>query len=347
MKNASFISIAILLGSIFVMSSCTGSTSIQSVQPAAFKVDNHIKTIATVNRSIPSKRGGVIMESVLTGEDLLQDRESAKYAIMGLTEGLTRTPRFAVKQTLIEMENGSGFSFPPPLNWEQVKKICKDYSSDALAALEILDTDNALNPSTSKEKQKTKEGKEIDVITYRQERNIEVKLGWRFYDPSTNTILDEFTVAEGAHWNSTGATASEAINNLPDQRLCTNETSLLAGKKYAMRIAPTWVNIIRSYYISGSKEMKNAGRLAKNNRWNEAAKIWQAVINQSDAKKKVKGKAAYNLAVANEVKNELDTAIEWAYKSQKEYDFKPAKQYWNELRQRKNDSARVKDQMNQ
>lgn len=321
------------------------SVKLRTIEPAAFSIDERIKTIATLNRSKGTHTGEMAAEGIITGEYTGQDGETARHAITGLTEGLSRTPRFSVKQTQLEMHTNAGLHYPTPLDWTQAHKICTDYGADAIASLEILDTDHTLHPSTTRDKKKNKEGKEMMVTTFHQDRHITVKLGWRLYDDVNRKIIDEFMVEEVKSWQSSGHSEKEALSNLPDDRTCTLETARLAGLKYAARISPTWTSLARSYYIRGDANMKRAARYVRSDKWDDAARIWQAMLNNKMTKEKILGRAAYNLAVANEVENKLDSALQWAEKSYSEFGCKKAKEYIDQLKHQIDDAGRVKKQM--
>lgn len=327
---------------------CTSSTRLQVLQPAAFSIPDHINSIATINRSVPSKKVGNFIEGLVTGEDILQDRDGAKSAIAGLSEALTRTPRFTVKQTAIELENGTGaVGFPMPMAWKDIEKICADYKVDAVAALEGFDTDNFATGRTAIRKEKNKDGKEVAFTDYFQNLSSNTKLGWRLYDPKTHSIIDEFLVEEGKSWETNGASEAEAQSQLPNLRLCTNETSYAAGLKYGMRIAPTWTYVMRNYYTKGSDNMKRANKLAQANKWDQAAEKWQSIATlQKNVKPKVKGRASYNMAVANEVNGKLKSALEWAEKAYSEYGNKQALEYKRILTQRINQQKILDEQLN-
>lgn len=131
----------IVLCVLLLNSACNPSTRIQVLQPAAFAVPEHIKTVATINRSVPRETLGSIVEGALTGEGIYQDRDGAMRALTGLTEALTRTPRFSVKSSGIEFEGGGIHGMPPPIAWQEIERLCTTYNADAVAALEMYDTD--------------------------------------------------------------------------------------------------------------------------------------------------------------------------------------------------------------
>lgn len=80
------------------LASCMQSTTLRVLQPAQLTVPEHINTMALVDRSNSSNGWVNVLEGLFTGEAIGQDRKSRLEAVSGLTDALTRTPRFQVKK---------------------------------------------------------------------------------------------------------------------------------------------------------------------------------------------------------------------------------------------------------
>jgi tetratricopeptide (TPR) repeat protein len=102
-----------------------------------------------------------------------------------------------------------------------------------------------------------------------------------------------------------------------------------AGWKYAQRISPVRTQVYLSFFGKGSKAIKQGKALAKRGDWDGAQAIWREDLENPDLK--VRGRAAHNIAVANEVRGNLDTALEWATTASYEYGNKVAWEYYEEL----------------
>ncbi|MBL4655008.1 MAG: hypothetical protein JKY33_04215 [Bacteroidia bacterium] len=90
--------------------------------------------------------------------------------------------------------------------------------------------------------------------------------------------------------------------------------------------------------------MKTAKTMVITNDWARAAELWSAIVN-NDPKTKTKGKAAYNMALANEVQGNLPGAVEWAKKSAYDFGNKKARSYINVLEARISEQRRLNQQM--
>ena len=338
------------LGICLLMSSCMTSTSLQVLQPAAFALPDYVETIATVNRTRPANKVGNVIEGIFTGETFGQDKSGARRTHEGLTDALTRTPRFNVKFTGIEMVGKGSYAFPEPLPWRTVDSICDQYGANALAVVEKFDSNTGYNTNKTNRESKDKDGKVTRWVEYNTTMRTTVKLGWRLYDPKSRTLLDEFEVRETLDWDGNGRSEAQAKRDLPHQVEAVNAVSYAAGQKYGMRIAPTWIQVSRSYYskAKGSdqleSDMREAARLARVDRWDDAALIWIRIAAQKD-NPKAAGRAAYNLALASEWKGQLELADEWASRSYTEFGNKQAKSYINTLQRRIAEQRRLAEQM--
>ncbi len=330
------------------LAACTPSAPLQVLQPAQMVIPDHIRVIATVDRSKPEKGFENFLEGLLTGENIGQDRQGRRYALEGLAQSLTRTPRFEVKSTGLELVGSrGGNSFATPLDWSEVERICRDYAADAIVTIETFDTDNRVSYSERREKRKDKDGKEYVQIRFDARLDMTARLGWRFYDPKTRTIQDEFVTIAQASDTQTADSKEQALRRLYDQSSITRNIGYDAGARYGMRIAPVWITVNRPFYSSGKgafdAEMERAARFAKADRWQDAAPIWQTVVRQADDK--TAGKAAFNLAVANERAGLLTSALEWAQRSYTDFGNKKARNYIRNLQQRISDQERLRQQL--
>ena len=87
------------------------------------------------------------------------------------------------------------------------------------------------------------------------------------------------------------------------------EASEYAASMPIQNLLPYWVEMERYYYDGGNVEMRDAGVYVREEQWEEASVLWQKAYDQK--KGKVKMRAAYNLAVYSEMKNDFDKAREY------------------------------------
>lgn len=327
----------------------SSSTKIDVLQPAEIFVPENIETIVTIDRSKPAKGFLSFLEGAITGEEIGQDKEGRKRALEGLTEALTRTPRFRVVHSGYE-KTGANASLRliEPMNWYEVKALCEEFNADAVLAIEMFDSDIAIETSEKERKKKNKDGEQYIETYFEDKMDLSIKMGWRLYDPTNRLIIDEFTTRDDDSGNAEGKTKEAARKNLPDAYRMARDISFVAGQLYGERIAPTWVSVSRSYYdtVKGDEQttMEKAARLAETRDWRGAAKIWNEVVSSS-YDDETKGKAAYNMAIANECLGKLQNARDWAQKAYVDYGNKRAKNYIQTIENRIFEQQVVEEQM--
>lgn len=332
------------------LGACTRNTTLRVLQPAVLTLPEHITTVAMVDRSKPSNGWSNFFEGLLTGEQIGQDRKSRQTAMEGLTNALTRTPRFQVKSTGIELAGSkAGGRMPAPLPWSEIDKICRDYGTDAVVTIESFDSDNARSARMVTETKKDKTGKKYTVTSYESQQRTSVRIGWRLYDPKRQVIVDEYVTDDFLERNGRGTTERASLNNLPAQIDVTRDVAFNVGIEYGARIAPIYINVSRAYYskAKGYKAtMKRAAQHVQTREIEKAAVLWKRVIDQSaTTNRKAAGRAAYNMAVAAEINGQIDLAIEWAQKAADAYGNKKARSYITMLKRRKYDDQKVATQM--
>ena len=339
----------LLLFVMTLLTSCsTSQTMLEVLQPSEIVLPDHIQVIAVLDRSKPEKGFANFLEGLISGENIGQDKEGRNNALQGLTNALTKTPRFSVKSTAVELTGSrTGAQMMPPLPWEEIDAICQRYDAQAVADIESYDSDIRTVFSSRTTKVKGKDSTMVEKTTFTVRRTLRVDVGWRLYDPKTRVVLDETLLSDLAEDQGFGDTQQAASNNLENAYSITRRLSTQVGDKYGRRIAPIWTMVSRTYYNtakdSGREPMENADRYAKAGDWEAAAKVWRKLTEARD--QKTAGRAAHNLALAAERSGNLPAALEWARKAFAKYGNKASQAYIRVLEQRIADQARLNYQM--
>jgi len=348
MKNPTISRLLLLLIVSATVSNCkTTSTSLQVLRPADVTVPEHIQKIAIVNRTRPSQDEKTlnVIEGIFSGEGIGSDKQGAEECLFGLRTALTRTPRYEVVQPAgLDLRGTGTATFPAPMSWADVKKICEENKTDAVIALEAFDSDARTLKDTRPVTITNKDGSKTTVPEYIATLQMRFTCGWRIYDLKNEKMIDEHRSEDQVAFDNKGGTPQQADAGLPWKRDAVKKTGGRMGDLYSYRISPMWITVSRMYYRSGNDQMQEAASIVKRNRdWKAAGTIWKKESTNADAK--VAGRACYNMAVASEVDGQLEIALEWANKAYKDYGNKQALQYVSILNQRVYDKNRLKDQM--
>lgn len=330
---------------VLIVTACGGlrDMQVQVKRPAIITVKSEIQSIAVLNRSIPTKKAG--LEGALTGELPQQDKELSEECLRGLNDLLQTSERFKIVRCTETMNaaDEKSLTFGAPLSWEMVDSICKKYGTDALMVLEFFDTDfSILNPNATA-------AAAIGSVVNGGSSTVSVtgkasaRTGFRIYNPSSKTILYEDRFEYKKTWRQTSTNPADAIAKLVKRNPALVDVSYVTGQEFAKSIVPLYFWEARSMYKGKKGLMEKAERQALSKDWEGAARTWEDVFNSS-IKSKEKGKAAFNLALANEVLGNLVEAQKWIQTSYVEDGQNTALVYSSILDARVREQAKLKEQ---
>jgi hypothetical protein len=337
----------IILLAAVVCSCKTNLVYIRATNPAPVTISNNSKNIGIVNRSIPSGDNKSLntIHQATSGETLKLIKEASTECIRGLNDALTQNKRFDIIKPLnqVELTTPVAGSFPSQLSWTQVESICNDNGVDLLFVLEVFDTELKVIPLTPPPTKITNVMDVINTVTQSQVNiNTTVKTGWRIYDPKNKYILDEFPLSDYMSITANASTIVNTTEAMLGRNEAIKQSANKLGNMYADRIIPYYLTVTRDYYVKGNRNFKIATRKARTRNWDGAGEIWLKETNSS--KRKIAGRACYNMAILGEINGDLDAAIQWAQKSYENYNNKLALKYVNILRYRKQTSQRLQNQ---
>jgi len=334
--------------SLLIFSSCrtTQGMRIEVQRPATISVNPQIKSLALLNHSIPGKAG--LIEGTLTLETPKQDKELSNECIRGIDELLQTSARFQIKRCDSSMlaSKTTSIDFGGTMSWEQVDSICKKYETDAILSLEFFDTDfSVINPAatamTTVQNVLNGNGAEIEVTGKATGR-----AGFRLYYPATKTIIYEDRYKQDRTWVQRSTNPMEAIARLIKRNDALVEVSYNTGKSFAHDLVPLYFWEQRMMYIGKKGGMKIGSRQALTRDWEGALKTWKDEY-ESNPKSKIRARAAYNVALAYEVLNDLQNAKAWVQKSYVEGGKSEALEYSNILEKRIREFGILENQLTQ
>jgi len=326
-----------LIAILILITSCKiNHLYLNVIEPAPVTLSPDIKKVGVINRSMPTDETKVldVLDKALSLEGVNLDKDGAEQSIKGLSDELLNNKRFDEIRLLSDYDFRTprlGL-FPSPLSWEIVNKICKETGTDALFSLEAYDTDTHINYSNRSVDVKGPLGIIIPALEHHADMETIVKTGWRIYDPANQVIADEFNHIQSVVFSGKGVNPVVAVAGLIKRKEAIQEVSNKGGHGYAMRLLPFELRVMRDYFVKGTYNFKIAKRRAQNGNWNEAAELWEAETR--NPKRKVAGRAYYNMAIINEINGSLNDAISWAMKSYEDYNIKLAREYVRILRNR-------------
>jgi hypothetical protein len=268
-----------------------------------------------------------------------------------LQQTLLQSPRFKVQMASeVLWGNSLTASFPDPMNWNEIQRLCQEYGADAVVSFEIFNSD--FIPTEGKRRVKKTitddkgEQREIETEEYYVDGVGSIKMGIRIYDIKNMTIVDQQLFSKTNTWHVTSETKAGALAALIDRSEATRFVASKAASDYAYKIAPMPVSLTRNFYSKSKNtpQIEQGSRMADVSDWKGAESTWEnAITNYTPAKEA--GKLCYDVAIAYEVMGDLETAKKWASRAYVQYGNKQARYYFNMLDSRIAEEATVDQQM--
>ncbi len=345
MKNC----ILIILVALFCNSCKTNLVYIKATNPAPVTITNATKKIGIINRSIPDEKNALLntVHQGISAQTLSIIKEGSTECMRGLRDELQQDTRFEVIKLLdtVKLRTPVSGSFPSPLSWEYLSNVCLINNVDVLYCLEVFDTELKVTPLTTPIKTPTNPLEVINTVA-QQQVNITttVKAGWRMYDPKNRLVLDEFPQSDFLSITASAANAANTAEALIGRKEAIKQSANRLGHQYAFRILPYKITVTRDYYVKGNSNFKTATRKARTGNWDGAAELWQK--ETLNPKRKLAGRACYNMAIIGEINGDLDGAIQWAQKAYEDHRNSLALKYISILKNRKQAAADLNYQNN-
>lgn len=296
MKMRKFI-LYILLLLAFVSCRTIDTFSIDYLLPADVSFPPSVKTIGVVNNTLNSSFTDDIKR--------INDNNSAYSDVIAVLEG---DGKLAAEELANNVANG---------NYFESVVIC----DSALRANDLIARESKLGREEVKE---LADNLNVDIILALERVKLYLKRGVVYYpeasfpentvDATVRTVacvylpnraepLVTLSDTDSIYWTGTWSVNEEMIK----------EASVFAATFPIKHILPTWKSVTRYYYAGESVEMRDAAVCIREESWDDALALWKAVY----AKKSEKGKmrAAHNIALYYEIKDNLEEAKTWLEKA--------------------------------
>jgi len=296
----------------------TSIIKIQILESSEVSLPRDIHEITIINRSLKTNLVTQNQDSgrPLPSNDSPHHSEVTNNCIQGLYDLLIASPFIdtVFYDSLLYYLGLSNDSTgkPLPLDWQDVEWVYAKTNTELLISLEDYDCSDTISQDIQYSFFHLFED---DIINryYVAYLNVSPKAFWRIYDLTNKKIIDEYLYIDTIQWERSDKESSKALKQLPEKKNAILEAAYWAGYGYGKRIVPFWLDVDRFYYKSGSKEIKQAGKEVLKDNWTGAVQIWKKLAYGK--KKSLAAKASLNMALASEIEDQLEIALEWAAKS--------------------------------
>jgi hypothetical protein len=289
---------------LLTLSSCAEYKiiSIQTLKPSGLAITSEFSNpviVASIYKGIEGVEESMAQAAI--------DSIAAVEAVFVLSENLFDTPWFQgleISTRIFFRDDASQFILPFP--WKTVEGLAAENNADLVISLEYL----KIKPTTQ-----SYSYWDGYMNKYYGSLTMGIYGFWRVYDLKKQKIVADYLYKDTLIWDQTDYTRVRIGEHLPGFFSAAKYCGYITGSEFAKQIAPSWMDEQRLYYIKGSKYMRKAVEFVQNNQWLDAASQWQKVIQNPKIKPEIAAKAAFNMALANEMKGNFDIALEWLNKS--------------------------------
>ncbi|MBN2347827.1 MAG: hypothetical protein JXJ22_03265 [Bacteroidales bacterium] len=324
----------ILIAVPFFACSPVKKITISILNPAEINIPPEINKVSIVSRIPTEFENGKL--SMLNNLRFNPDKNYFSFSsesLFALIDLLEQSPRFQHLHLAGEfLKLQDPYTTDNPINWKDLIRKCKNDSTDALISFEFFELADSLDINTD-----YYQNCEVSYTIY-------YKAHWIIYNSQPLEYVDNFYIHDSLNWVTYDVDCNNAVNQMPNIDDMLMETFNHIGSKYAKRIVPLWYDDIqRFYYASGNRNLSQANKLLKEDNISGAMEIWQRLVDEEN--KNVAAKAAFNLALANELQDNLETALYWTTTSNNIKYNKLTEFYKNVIQSRINAKAKVTMQL--
>ncbi len=340
-----------------LLSSCATeyNFNIDVLKPAEISIPENVKKIIVINHSYIPNSCSITDIDGNTNPGF--DSTFSFQHISSFVDYMKYSPRYEVVKVFSIAKNK--YNKLKPINLKTVDELCKKEGADAAVILDGCFTskkleEKTLNSSsnngtiandelldTTKSKKSAKHNRNNGLINY------DLVLGntsvWEVYSAVKGKIVDVQDINDISNIFAKGYSVESAFRFSPSVWNVMFQSSARAGNEYAHRIAQQWVQESRTLYNLSGEGFEDAIAFSKNNNWDKAIEIWQNALKIKDPE--IASKSAYNIAVAYEVKDNLNAALDWAAKSYLLQNNKASDKYIKLLETRIKDKKQIDNQL--
>ncbi len=345
-KNKYLIAILFL---IVVSVSCVSTKSIliEIPQQAKKELPHSIQSLTLVSRTVNNRYTNLDADSLqnifyrhnFNYDTIVNDLQAVDTTLKALGELLFESGRydFVIPENRFLKFNKNSF-FNTAMSWEEVKKLCEMYNTDAVLSLDYFKT----RVSTNYKKESFYDPRTDGFIWESlAQMKISYEALFRVYDPVQEKIILKEFMRDTLVWEDIDHTVEELFRNFTPVKDALSETGIAIALDFSEKIGTIWRKERRNFFYKGDKKLKEAALLIDKNDWGAAMVLWKELAGNTKSKS-VKSKAEFNVAVGNELQGNIDEAIQWALKSYDSMYQQVTYDYLKVLQRRKNELKKQK-----
>ena len=310
------------LGLLFLAASCSSTKSIIIEVPKQAKneLPDRIQSLLLVNRTVDETYTDLNKDTLqnlfykkgFNLDTVILDKHAADTMLKAMSDLLFESGRYDVvipEDRFLPHKSNAFFS--EPLTWEEARQLCETFQTDAVLSVDQYSTriitkydhDNYYNP--------------LDNSFYSASEAhmaIVYEALLKVYDPESEAVLFREFMRDTLVWEDFDETARDLFSHFTSVKQGLSESSIALALDLTEKISTSWQREQRFIFVKGDDKLEQAGAFVEQGDWENAIKLWEELDTESTSKS-TRSRAELNLAIAAELRGDIDKAIEWGLKS--------------------------------
>ncbi|MEA4936426.1 MAG: DUF6340 family protein [Paludibacter sp.] len=296
----------VLLGLFLASCSEMLYTNIEVLRPAKITFPADIDRVLIINNSKPQAHDyGHVTELFNEKKRKLNiDTDSlAIYSIASFAESVQEKEFFSsVDVTYNSIKNAGDFLSTTPPPQSEIAELAEKSQANAVISLDrILVNDNVSELFNQEEN---------TFLAYMEAR---YEKHWTIHFPEKHQVLNLVT-KDTVYWESESYYRQRAMNGLPVRRDALIDGALITGSRDVNKFIPYWEKVDRYFFNFKNKTFKPGMDAVYKKDWDGAISCWEKLLPNAKSET-YKAKIAHDLAVAYEIKEDIEKAYEYSNKA--------------------------------
>ena len=300
-------SLFLLISLVLLSSSCMGirHLNIDTREPGQIDWSPNVLSVVVVNN--------VVQQPDHIGHDLLQLGHETIKSVSASSDSIAIIFTEALAQFIDEEEHfqrvlyfhtplrtDDNFFMEDPISLAEMGAILRETGANAIISLDKLLIQTALI-----------EGMRQENILW-GELIARIQCIVRIYKPTMEGILPAVIYSDSLIWRGFDPSGMFPYDAglLPTREEAMRILTIRAAERVTQVLSPHWETQTRWFYTSLNARMREGATFASGNQWDSALERWEAAFNSS--RRRDRAKAATNVALAYEMMDDLENALEWA-----------------------------------
>lgn len=331
-----------------LLASCTTKRlAVQVLKPAETTLPRTVQRIGVVDRSFLAGAAHAVYENGYIATRFGDvPRIGGQKTVEGFLVELGGFNRFKTLLLTTDEKKDSTLQTVPKASNDLLQKWAVDSSLDALVSLENYQVRISTDGNVYTSIYYDAFGIPYTVPRFQGRRTIKVITFWRIYNLKNNAVLTERSLETELVFSSNGYSPDDAYLHLPERIGSVENTSQVAGIKYARTLIPYWQSTERMIYVGQTNGWLDAADSADVGNWKSAAEQWEKLMEKTPFPI-IKRQAVFNLFTAYEVLGNFDEAERWAKLGQRKYKHRDFDAGLLFLDKRRIENSQLDEQMNE